>query len=136
MSRSRFTIHSTLQEMDECHDRIREARKIEERAYDQFTDTLIDMTYKYHDGWDNFRQSKARHYRKGDEQYYHQCARKRMKLDKQLRLLTIRLNKLQNVLLGTNSYKLFLINCIDGLDIDIINNIKILMIINNVNQYF
>lgn len=50
-----------------------------------------------------------------------------MKLDKQLRLLTIRLNKLQKVLLGTNSYKLFVVNCIDGLDIDILNNIKNLM---------
>ncbi len=87
MSRSRFT-NTSLQEMNECHDRIRQARKMEERAYDQFTETLIDMNYKHNDGWDDFRQRNARNHRKGDEQYYNQCVK--MKLDKQLRLLSIR----------------------------------------------
>lgn len=47
------------------------------------------------DGWDEFRYSKAKYFLKDDIEYYQRKIRKRMKLEKELRLLNRRLNKLQ-----------------------------------------
>jgi hypothetical protein len=129
MSRSRYTINSILEEINECRGHIYLAMKKEDSAYDQFTGTIYEMRHGHVDNaeWDFFIQNRAKSRYKNDEKYYHECARKRMKLKKQYRLLTIRLNKLQNVLFTTNSYKLLVMNHVDGLDIDILKTIKILI---------
>lgn len=125
--RSRYTIDSVSEEIDECIGHILLARKKEGSAYDQFTDTIYEMKEKDNDAWSVYIKTRANYRYKKDEKYYHKCVRKRMKLEKQNRLLNIRLKKLKNTLLSTNSHKLFVINHINVVDIDVLNIIKILM---------
>lgn len=113
MSRSRYTIHSTLLEINIWKEKLLISIFIEASSQDQMISTLSDIKSNYGDEWDWYRQHKAIKNKQGDIKYYNKCIRKRMKIEKTLKLLNIRLSKLQNVLLSTNSYKLFVINCID-----------------------
>ena len=96
------------------------------------------MKSNYYDEWSDYIRYRAKYYYKRDERYYNECVRDRMKIEKTLRLLNIRLNKLQNVLLSTNSYKLFVINCID-IHPDVLTIMKTIMINmydQNISYYF
>jgi hypothetical protein len=98
MSRSRYTIHQTLIEIDNCNNKIILAKIIEERACDLFYEdkyTIDEYENEGGDGWDQFRYYKAKSFLKSDIKYYQRKIRERMKLEKELRLLNKRLNKLQ-----------------------------------------
>jgi len=101
MSRLTFKINQILIEINQYTQLLNLARINEEKACDMFYDD------KYHidiyededacvDGWDEFRYSKAKSFIKSDLKYYQRCISKRMKIEKELRLLLVRLNKLQS----------------------------------------
>ena len=100
MTRSRYTIYQTLIDIDSCNSKIICAKIIEERACDLFyEDKILIDEYENEggDGWDEFRYSKAKFYLQSDTECYQRDIRKRMKLEKELRLLNLRLKKLQNI---------------------------------------
>lgn len=98
MSRSRYTIYQTLIDINNCNDKIIEAMEIEERSHGfVLENTYLIREYENEggDGWDHFRYSKAKYYLDSDIKSYQSNIRKRMKLEKELRLLNLRLNKLK-----------------------------------------
>lgn len=97
MSRSRYTIHQTLIDIDNCKNKIDIAKKEEERSCDRVYEDKFDIDVGYNDDWDGFRASKASHFLESDIKWYQNDIRKRMKLEKELRLLNLRLTKLQNI---------------------------------------
>ena len=100
MSRSRYTIYQTLFDINNCNDKIISAKIIEERSRDLvYEDKYIIDEYENEggDGWDEFRYSKAKSFLKSDIECYQLNIRKCMKLEKELRLLNLRFNKLHNI---------------------------------------
>lgn len=129
-NRSRFTIHQTLNDINHLKSHISKAYDTEERARDQVDDDLYDMSDR--DDWGDFTRHKAMRYFKDDHVYYQQCVSKRMKLEKEMILLYVRLNKLYNVRKLSLVNKTLLINdVLLQVDQDCSNYIKHLM-----NQYF
>lgn len=125
-NRSRFTIHQTLNDINHLKYYILKAYDTEERARDQVDDDLYDMSDR--DNWGDFTRHKARRNFQYDHIYYQQCVSKRMKLEKEMILLNVRLNKLYNVRKLSLVNKTLLINdVLLQVDKDCSNYIKYLM---------
>ena len=96
MSRSRYTIYQTLIDIEACLKKITSTKEIEKSSRDQLHDSIYTANRISNDPWDQWESDKARNYIDEDTKWYQSCIRKRMKIEKELRLLELRLIRLQS----------------------------------------
>ncbi len=122
-NRSRYTIHQTLSDIDQWTILVKQACKDEDMWRDHYTDCLY---YKFHCK-DDHDLDKYRHIRwyNNDLEQYTLHVRKRMKIQKYLRLLNERLDRLISYHKRSVCEKLLLINdVLISVDLDCKNYIK------------
>ncbi len=131
-NRSRYTIPQLLLDIDLCKYEFIHIKNKEEQAQDYFYESLYDSK---NDDW--YLKHKAIYRLKDDHIYYQQLISKRLKVEKKLRLLQNRLDKLYNIHKISHVEKIMLINHLSNfLDCDCILSIKNIMKLYFCPNYF
>ena len=90
---SRFNVYQLVADLDIINKEIIEALANEKRAHDDIFDICLLGKTNSKDPWDKWETEKSNSYKPSRIQHYHKMSRIRMKLEKQRRIILMRLAK-------------------------------------------